>query len=312
MKVQIEKTSPIERKIFFEIPNDVVSQEVESTYRALNRNVKLKGFRPGKAPRSILQRYYKSQVEEEVVSKLIKDSYGKAVEEYHLTPVAAPTVLDHTFEADKDFKYTVTVEVKPDVTVEGYLGLEVEKAAVSVSEEDVQARLKDLQETHAQLKPLETKRPIQEKDFVIIDFEGSQSGRPLEGWKVQDHLVEVGSKTLVGDLDRQLIGLSQDEEKDLSLTLPETHSKKELAGQKIDVHIKVKEIKEKILPPLDDEFAKDVGNFNTLADLKARLRQTIEEEKQAQANRAAKEKLLATLVEKHSFLLLFSSSCENS
>jgi len=301
MKVQIEKTSPIERKIFFEIPNDVVSQEVESTYRALNRNVKLKGFRPGKAPRSMLQRYYKNQVEEEVVSKLIKDSYGKAVEEYHLTPVAAPTVLDHTFEADKDFKYTVTVEVKPDVTVEGYLGLEVEKAAVSVSEEEVQARLKDLQETHAQLKPLETKRPIQEKDFVIIDFVGSQSGRPLEGWKVQDHLVEVGSKTLVGDLDRQLIGLSQDEEKDLSLTLPETHSKKELAGQKIDVHIKVKEVKEKILPPLDDEFAKDVGNFNTLADLKARLRQTIEEEKQAQANRAAKEKLLATLVEKHSF-----------
>jgi trigger factor len=301
MKVQIEKISPIERKIFFEIPNDVVSQEVESTYRALNRNVKLKGFRPGKAPRSILQRYYKSQVEEEVVSKLIKDSYGKAVEEYHLTPVAAPTVLDHTFEADKDFKYTVTVEVKPEVTVEGYLGLEVEKAAVSVSEEEVQARLKDLQETHAQLKPLETKRSIQERDFVIIDFEGSQSGKPLEGWKVEDHLVEVGSKTLVGDLDRQLIGLSQNEEKDTSLTLPETHSKKELAGQKIDVHIKVKEIKEKILPPLDDEFAKDVGNFNTLADLKARLRQTIEEEKQAQANRAAKEKLLRTLVEKHSF-----------
>lgn len=301
MKVQIEKISPIERKIFIEVPNDVVSQEVESTYRALNRNVKLKGFRPGKAPRSILQRYYKNQVEEEVVSKLIKDSYGKAVEEYHLTPVAAPTVVDHTFEADKDFKYTVTVEVKPDVTVEGYSGLEVEKAAINISEEEVQARLKDLQETHAQLKPLETKRSIQERDFVIIDFEGSQSGRPLEGWKAQDHLVEVGSKTLVGDWDRQLIGLSQNEEKDISLTLPETYSRKELAGQKIDVHVKVKEIKEKILPPLDDEFAKDVGNFNTLAELKDRLRQTIEEEKQEKANQAAKEKLLRALVEKHSF-----------
>jgi trigger factor len=223
------------------------------------------------------------------------------VEEYHLAPVVAPTVLDHTFDARKDFKYSVTVEVKPEVTVEGYSGLEVEKAAVSVSEEGVQARLKELQETHAQLKPLGTKRPIQAKDFVIIDFEGLHSGRPLEGWKAQDHLVEAGSKTLVGDLDQQLLGLSQDEEKDLSLTLPETYSKKELAGQKIDVHIKVKEIKEKILPPLDDEFAKDVGNFNTLADLKVRLHQTLEEEKQAEANRAAKEKLLATLVEKHSF-----------
>ena len=158
----------------------MVSQEVESAYRALNRNVKIKGFRPGKAPRSILERYYKSQVQEEVVSKLIKDSYGKAVEEHHLSPVVAPTVLDHTFDAGKDFKYAVTVEVKPEVTVEGYSGLEVEKAAVTVSEEDVEARLKDLQETHAQLKPLGTKRPIQAKDFVIIDFEGFHAGRPLE------------------------------------------------------------------------------------------------------------------------------------
>jgi len=301
MKVGIEKTSPIERKIFFEIPGDVVSQEVESAYRTLNRNVKLKGFRPGKAPRSILERYYKNQVQEEVVSKLIKDSYGKAVEEYHLTPVVAPTVLDHTFDAGKDFKYSVTVEVKPEVTVEGYSGLEVEKPAVTVSEEDVEARLKQLQETHAQLKPLGTQRPIQAKDFVIIDFEGFHADRPLEGWKAQDHLVEAGSKTLVGELDLQLLGLSQNEERNIQLTLPETYSKKELAGQKIDVHIKVKEIKEKILPALDDEFAKDVGKFNTLAELRVRLRQNIEEEKQAQVDRAAKEKLLATLVEKHPF-----------
>ena len=301
MKVEIEKTSPIERKILFEIPGDVVSQEVESAYRTLNRNVKLKGFRPGKAPRSILERYYKNQVQEEVVSKLIKDSYGKAVEEYHLAPVVAPTVLDHTFDAGKDFKYSVTVEVKPEVTVEGYSGLEVEKPAVTVSEEEIQARLKELQETHAQLKPLATQRPIQAKDFVIIDFEGFHSGRPLEGWKAQDHLVEAGSKTLVGELDVQLLGLSQNEERNIELTLPETYSKKELAGQKIDIHIKVKEIKEKILPPLDDEFAKDVGKFNTLAELRVRLCQNIEEEKHAQADRVAKEKLLAMLVEKHAF-----------
>jgi len=301
MKVQIESTSSFERKIFFEIPSEVVSREMESTYRSLNRNVKLKGFRPGKAPRSILERYYKKQVEEEVFSKLIKDSYGKVVEEHHLAPVDAPTVLDRTFEEGKDFKYTVTVEVKPEVAVEGYLGLEVERAKVSVTEEEVEARLRGLQDLHAQLKPLETNRPIQEKDFVILDFEGSLSGRPLEGWRVRDHLVEVGSKSLVGDLDVQLIGLSQNEEKDISILLPETYPKKDLAGKEISVHLKVKEIKEKILPPLDDEFARDVGNYSTLADLKTHLRKTIEEEKQAQANQAAQEKLLHTLVEKHPF-----------
>jgi trigger factor len=303
MKVQIEEISPFERKIFFEIPGDVVSQEMESTYRALNRNVKLKGFRPGKIPRSILERYYKKQVEEEVVSKLIKDSYGKAVEEHHLIPIVAPTVLDRAFGEAKDFKYTVTVEVKPEVAVEGYLGLEVEKETGRVLEEEVQARLLGLQDTHAQLKPLETDRSIQEKDFVILDFEGTLSGRPLEGWKVQDHLVEAGSKTLVGNLDMQLIGLSRNEEKDISITLPETYSRKEIAGKTINVHLKIKDVKEKLLPRLDDEFAKDVGNFNTLADLKARLHQTIEEEKQAQASQAAKEKLLSMLVEKHPFLI---------
>jgi trigger factor len=301
MKVQIENISSFERKIFFEIPSDVVSQEMESTYRALNRNVKIKGFRPGKVPRSILERYYKNQVEEEVASKLIKDSYGKAVEEHRLTPVVEPTVLDRTFEAGKNFKYTVTVEVKPEVAVEGYLGVEVEKAEISVSEEEVEARLKDLQDTHAQLKPLGTNRPIQEKDFVIFDFEGTYSGRPLEGWKANDHLAEVGSKALVGNLDLQLIGLSRNEEKDVSITLPETYSKKELSGKTIQVHLKVKEIKEKILPVLDDEFAKDVGNYNTVADLKARVHQTIREQKEAQANQAAKEKLLSMLVEKNPF-----------
>ena len=301
MKVQIENTGPFEKKIFFEISSDVVSKEVESTYRALNQNAKLKGFRPGKVPRSILERYYKVQVENEVIAKLIEDSYGKAVEEHHLNPVAPPTILDRAFEAGKDFKYTVTVEVKPEINVEGYLGLEVEKSPVAVSEEEVEARLKALQDSHAQLKPVETDRPVQEKDFVILDFAGSLNGKPLEGWKVNDHLVEVGSKSLVGGLDERLVGLPRNQEREITVTLPEDYSRKELAGKAINVRLKVKEIKEKILPALDDEFAKEVGDFQNLQDLRARLRTNLEEQKQAQADQAAKEKLLDILREKHLF-----------
>ena len=301
MKVQIETISPYEKKIFFEIPSNTVSEELESTYRALNQNVKLKGFRPGKVPRSILSRYYKTQIEEEVTAKLITDSFRKAVEEHHLLPVAEPTVLDRVFGEGKDFTYTVTVEVKPDVTVDRYLGLEVEMPGVSIADEEVEAQLKILQDSHAQLKPLDSLRPIQEKDLVILDFEGSLSGKPLEGWKVNNHLVEAGSKMLVGDLDLQLIGLSQNEEKNILITLPENYPKKELAGKEIHVHLKVKEIKEKILPPLDDEWAKDIGDYNSLADLKARLRQTLEEQKKEQAHQAAKGKILDLLIEKHPF-----------
>jgi len=301
MKVQIETISPYEKKIFFEIPSNTVSEELESTYRALNQNVKLKGFRPGKVPRSILSRDYKTQIEEEVTAKLITDSFRKAVEEHHLLPVAEPTVLDRVFGEGKDFTYTVTVEVKPDVTVDRYLGLEVEMPGVSIADEEVEAQLKILQDSHAQLKPLDSLRPIQEKDLVILDFEGSLSGKPLEGWKVNNHLVEAGSKMLVGDLDLQLIGLSQNEEKNILITLPENYPKKELAGKEIHVHLKVKEIKEKILPPLDDELAKDIGDYNSLADLKARLRQTLEEQKKEQAHQAAKGKILDLLIEKHPF-----------
>jgi trigger factor len=303
MKVQIENTGPYEKKISLEIPREVVSQEVESTYQALNRSVKLKGFRPGKVPRSILERYYKAQVESEVITKLIEDSYGKAVEENHLFPVAPPSVLDRTFAPGKEFTCTLTVEVKPEISVEGYLGLEVEKPAVTVTEEEVEAQLKALQETHAQIKPLEADRPVREKDLVIVDFEGTLGGKPLEGWKVKDHLVEVGSQTLVGGLDRQFIGLPLRQDRDLLLTLPDDYPRRELAGKEITVRVQVKELKEKILPSLDDEFAKEVGDFQSLPELKDRLRKDLTGQKEAQATQVAREKLLELLREKHSFAI---------
>jgi trigger factor len=301
MKVQMEDVSPVEKKLSFEIPREVVSQEVESAYRTLNHNVKLKGFRPGKVPRSILERYYKNQVSEEVQTKLISDSYVKAVDENKLFPVSEPAVLDRQFAEGKEFKYTVSIEIKPGVSVPEYKGLETEREKVAVSEADVEARLRELQERHAQLKPIPAQRPVQEKDFVLFDFEGTLDGKPLEGWKVNDHLVEVGRKMLVGDLDFHLVGLVPQEEKDVALTLPENYGRKELAGKQIQVHLKIKEIKEKVLPAIDDDFAKDVGDHPTLADLKSRLFQTLEEQRKARADQAAKDKLITRLIEKTPF-----------
>ncbi len=303
MKVQIESSGPFERKLSFEIPGDIVSREIESSYKTLNRSVKLKGFRPGKVPRSILERYYKAQVEEEVFSKLINDSFSKAITEHHLSPVSPPSLVDRNFEAGKEFKYTLTVEVKPDIKVDGYLGLEILKEKITVTEEEIEARLQDLQEAHAQMKPLDENRPIQEKDCVILDFEGSLEGKPLKDWKVNDHLVEVGSKTLVGELDAKLVGLSAGEERDMPVRLPDNHPSKELAGKEIMVHLKVKEIKEKVLPALDDEFAKDVGHFNSLTELRDQVRTTLSQQKQARADQAAKDRLLETLIQRDAFAL---------
>ncbi len=301
MKVQIENVSSYEKKLLFEIPSEVVSQELDSAYRALNRNVKMKGFRPGKVPRPILERYYKTQVEDEVFSKLASDSFQKAVADHQLNPVASPTVLDRSYEAGQELKYTMTVEVKPDIPVDGYTGLEIEKEAVAVSDEEIENRLKTLQDSHAKLKTLEPPRPIREKDFAVVDFEGKVSGKTLDGWNVKDHLVEVGSKTLVGNLDQHLIGLSPNEEKDVSITLPQEYSRKELAGKEVHVHLKVKDVKEKIVPALDDEFAKDAGDFGTLKDLRERIRETTLAQKQAESDRRAKDRIVQKLVEKTPF-----------
>ncbi|MGQ9694559.1 MAG: trigger factor [Thermodesulfobacteriota bacterium] len=301
MQVEIENLSPLEKKISVKISADVVTREIEATYRALNQKIKLKGFRPGKIPQSILARLYKNQVEEEVATKLINDSLAEAVKEHNLAPVSEPNVLNHAFTTENDFTYAVSFEVKPELTVQDYLGVEIEVPEVVVTEEELNTELEKLQENHAQLKPLEDLRPVRAKDMVLVDFEGTLAGQPIEGWKVVNHLVEAGSGTLIGDLDKSLIGMQIGEEKDINLTLPVDYLKKELAGKEITVHLKVKEIKEKILPPVDDEFAKDLGEYQTVKDLKEHLHRLIEERKKEETRRITKEKILEKLVANYSF-----------
>ena len=301
MQVEIENLNPLEKKVSVRIPADVVTREMEATYRSLNQKIKLKGFRPGKVPQSILSRLYKNQVEEEVANKLISHSLAEAVKEYNLAPVSEPNVLNHAFTAEKDFTYAVSFEVKPEFTVQDYVGLEIEVPQVVVTEEEIETELKKLQENHAQLKPLEESRPVKEKDMVLVDFEGTWAGQPIEGWRVVNHLVEAGSGTLVGDLDKNLIGMHIGEEKDVNLTLPADYLKKDLAGKEISVHLKVKEIKEKILPEVDDEFAKDLGEYQTIKDLKEHLHNLIAERKKEEIRQITKEKILDKLVAQHSF-----------
>ncbi len=301
MQVEIENLNPLEKKLSVRIPADVVTREMEATYRSLNQKIKLKGFRPGKIPQSILSRLYKNQVEEEVANKLISHSLAEAVKEYNLAPVSEPNVLNHAFTAEKDFTYAVSFEVKPEFTVQDYVGLEIEVPEVVVTEEEIETELKKLQENHAQLKPLEESRPVREKDMVLVDFEGTWAGQPIEGWRVVNHLVEAGSGTLVGDLDKNLIGMHMGEEKDVNLTLPADYLKKDLAGKEISVHLKVKEIKEKILPEVDDEFAKDLGEYQTIKDLKEHLNNLITERKKEEIRQITKEKILDKLVAQHSF-----------
>jgi trigger factor len=301
MKASVEEISSIKKKVSIEIPEDQVTQEVESFYKDLGKKAKIKGFRPGKVPRDILERYFKDYIKAEVIQKLIQDTYPQALSEANLQPVSPPVVDPGEFENGKPFQYSAVIEVKPDIKLEGYTGLKIEGKKEEVKDEEVGERLKALQNLHANLKTISEARPIQAGDYVIIDYEASMDGKPLEGGKAIDFTVEVGSGQFIPALEEKLIGLKPEEEKEIEISFPEDYGYKKWAGKTISFHVKIKEIKEKILPPLDDEFAKDLGDYASFEELKAKLKGEIEKEKELGLERQLKDQVVDQLLEANPF-----------
>jgi len=301
MKTSVEEISSIKKKVFIEIPEDQVNKEVESFYKDLGKKAKIKGFRPGKVPRNILERYFKDYVKTEVVQKLIQDTYPQALSETDLQPVSPPVIDPGEFEGGKSFQYSAVIEVKPDIKLEGYTGLKIEGKKEEVKDEEVEERLRALQNLHANLKTISEARPIQAGDYVIVDYEASMGGKPLEGGKAIDFTVEVGSGQFIPALEEKLIGLKPEEEKEIEVSFPEDYGYQKWAGKTISFHVKIKEIKEKILPPLDDEFAKDLGDYSSFEELKAKLKGEIEKEKELVLERQLKDQVVDQLLEANPF-----------
>ena len=301
MNVNVEEISSIKKKVSIEIPGDEVTKEVESFYKDLGKKAKIKGFRPGKVPRNILERYFKDYVKAEVVQKLIGESYPKALTEANLEPVSPPVIDPGEFNEGKSFQYSAVIDVKPDIKLEGYTGLEIEGKKEELKDEEVEQRLKSLQNLHANLKTVSEGRPIQTGDYVIVDYEASVGGKPLEGAKAVDFTVEVGSGHFIPTFEEKLIGLKPAEEREIEVSFPEDYGYQKWAGKTILFHVKIKEIKEKILPVLDDEFAKDLGDYSSLEELKTKLRGEIEKEKELALERQLKDQVVDQLLEANPF-----------
>jgi trigger factor len=301
MNVTVEEISSIKKKISVEIHVDQVTKEVESFYQQVGKQAKIKGFRPGKIPRDILERYFKDHVKSEVIQKLIQESYPAALSEKDLHPVSPPVIDPGELESGKPFQYSATVEVKPEIKIDGYIGLNIEGKKESAKEEEVEERLKGLQNLHAQLKTVPELRPIQSGDHVIIDYEARMDNKPLEEGKAVDFTVEVGSGRFIPALEEKLVGLNLEEEKEIEVPFPEDYGYKKWAGKTVPFLVKVKEIKEKVLPPLDDEFAKDLGDYASLEDLKAKLKEEIEKEKELILDRQLKDQMIEQLIQANSF-----------
>ena len=301
MKVHVEEISPIKKKLNVEVPEDHVAKEMDVFYDELKKKAKIKGFRPGKAPRSILERYFKDYTTGEVVQRLIQETFPKALSEVSCSPVAPPAFDPQQLESGKPFRYAAIVEVKPEIKIEDYAGLNLEGKKEDVRDEELEERLKSLQNLHAQLKTISEPREIRTGDYVILDYDAKMDGKPLEEGKGIDVTVEVGTGRFIPTLEEKLIGLKPEDERDVDVSFPADYAYKKWAGRTVSFHVKVKEIKEKILPSLDEEFAKDLGGFDSLEALKAKLREDMQKAKEMGLDRHFKDQIVDQLLQKNSF-----------
>lgn len=299
MKVTVEDLSPVKKRLIIEVPSEDIDKEMDAVYKQFAAEIRIDGFRKGRVPKAVLESRYKEHVLGEVVSKVIENSYPKAIKEKSLSPVARPDIeVKAGIKQGQAFSYTATVEIRPLINAEGYMGMELKRQAITVSEDDIEKSMESLRERGAHFSEVE--RPAKEKDLAVIDFEGFSDGKPVENAKASEYPVVIGTNSLVPDIENALVGVSKGDAKEVNVRFPEDYKHKGLAGKEALFKIKVKTVKERVLPALDDEFAKDL-KLDNIAQLKDKIKEAITHEKEAVEKERLKKEILEVLIERNKF-----------
>ncbi len=301
MDVNVEEINALTRKITVTLPADIVQSKLNEAYDKLKKETKMKGFRRGKVPRSVIIKYYKAQVEGETGEKLVQDNYFDAVEKNGVDPIVHPDIKDIKYNEDGTFTFIVEVDVRPEFELAQYKGLEVEKEDILVTDEEIQLELAEMQKNVAVLRSV-TDRPIQKDDVVIVDFQGSHEGTPMPQVKNENYSVDVGSGNMGVEFEEKMIGMNKGEEGTQEIDFPEAHPNPMLKGKKVEFRIVIKDIKERVLAELNDEFAKDAGEeFKTLDDLKQSIKDRITQKREESAEGVITDRIMQKLLELHEF-----------
>ena len=301
MQVSVEEISPLTRKIKIVLPEEVVARKLEDAYRKLQAEVHIKGFRKGKVPRKILEKNYGAKVEYDLSEELVKDSYFDALQESKLDVVVHPDLKDHKFEDDGTFSYVAEVDVKPEFELSEYKGIEVELPELTVADEEISEEIERLRKELAPLRTVED-RESKENDLVVIDYQGYHDGKEVKQVVGKDYTVDIGSGNNGKEFENACIGLKTGEETSKEITFPPDFPNPVLAGKNIEFKISVKNIKERVLADIDDEFAQDVGEeFKTLDELKKHLHDKILQEKEDARSGDLTDQLMMKLLEAHEF-----------
>jgi len=299
MQISVESLSSIKKKITFEVPAQQVQAEVDKAYAEIRKHAAIKGFRKGKVPMGLIEKHYAEKMADDVLKGLVNETYFKAITEQGLDPVSYPVIESDPLKPGEPFKYSATVDVFPEVAVKDYLGLELVKEQIGEDDAPVAARLREMQESMAQLVPAAEGHAAAMGDFVVFDFTGTLDGVPFEGGAAEDFQLELGSGRFIPGFEDQLVGMTAGSNGSVKVSFPEGYGNAELAGKPADFAVTVKEIKVKELPELDDEFAKQFGEFETLAELKQKLSELQQAQEERRIDNELRERLIKSVIEKN-------------
>ena len=301
MKVTVEDISPVKKKLHIQVLPDAIGREMQKAVADASKTAKIPGFRPGKAPKNVVEKHYQAEIQSEVMNRLISEAYLNALNENGLIAIDMPNITNISpFEKDAPLNFTALVEVRPKFDLGTYEGIEVKDAPVEATDDDVMKTLDRLREMYAQLEVVEG-QSLDKDHTAIIDFEGFHDGKSIAGAQAKDYTLILGTGSLIPGFEEQLIGMNKGETREITVSFPADYNNKALAGKDATFTVTLKEVKKKILPELNDEFAKDIGDHKNVDELKARIREDIEIRKKNEIATNQREEIINKLVDAHVF-----------
>ena len=300
LKITITKPKSWQRVLEIEVPADKVDERVSSTYKKYRQEAVLPGFRKGKAPISLIKSKFSDAIEKTVLEELIPLAWEEARHREHIAPISEPVVSEVKFKPGQPLQFKATVEIRPEIQLPEHLDFTADKREVQISDADVQQALETLRDQHATVAPSEG--PVGEKDLVIVDtWRVDRSGVPIVGQKTTGHPIDLSSPRVIPEYRQALVGAAIGDQKRVTLTFPEDHPQKELAGQENSFLIQVKEIKNKTLPPLEDEFARAISDYPNLRALKDGIRKKLQEQGEERVRREIENQIIDQIIDKSPF-----------
>jgi trigger factor len=299
LQIAVEASQGLERRLKVQVPAAQIETEVELRLRKVRQSAKLKGFRPGKVPPKVIQQRYGGQVRQEVLQDIIQSSYGRAIDEQKLRPAGMPQIEPGQLESGKDFSYTATFEIYPEIQLSGLNSLKIEQPEVEIGDADVDDMVDTLRKQRSNWEPVERKSA--DGDRVTVDFEGTLKGEPIENGRGEQVPIVLGQRQMLEDFEKNLIGLSAGDEKTFKVKFPKDYQATELAGKKVSFSATVTEVAEPQLPDLDEDFVKALGiDSGDVDDFRADVRGNMDREATAKIKAEVKRQVMDQLLDSNS------------